>query len=600
MDAPPPPPPAPGLPEEVRIAKGMCFADQNACTAAMRKYAAKHRMTVKLATEHRGGSMLTYVCAGGEQCRFKVTALRSRRPSQSGYFINHCNLAHNMCVGRIKLTASQLRDDDLLRALVESDPSVSGRAIVEHVKRLRGGDLSIYEAYRARNLILDDLYGSVEESYRKLESLVQTWQRKNPTSLVDYAFDVNGEFVRAFIAHPYAASYSACGQKVAGVDGAFSQYGKHQSVRMVLVGRDGDNTNIVLGVAVCAAESEQNCEWFLRCCMRAVPDLNVMPLFADRESGIMSALEKMHVLTLRYCTRHIYESVMEEFKGKCPADMEEALYRVQAARNEAEYDQALNKLASTHPDIAACIRGIGPEHWVLCTALRSSRLYGWRSTNFTESQAASEPRQTLPFQFLQSYMEKLMCEAYSRREQVARSWRSDGHELTKFARDKLDEEAASAGYCTVLPSQPDVMLVHDTRVRPVHNRKVDIKARTCTCTTFDQYGIPCKHFIAALNFLKRPAERFTVLDYCYTIDAYSALYGAGAAAGIDLVLTEELTSNAAHHPPLSSSEPRKKKERLFPTRAGTKVRRTSRCTTCGQAGHNKRSCPSTEPRREDA
>jgi len=144
------------------------------------------------------------------------------------------------------------------------------------------------------------------------------------------------------------------------------------------------------------------------------------------------------------------------------------------------------------------------------------------------------------------------------------------------------------------------MLVHDTRVRPVHNRKVDIKARTCTCTTFDQYGIPCKHFIAALNFLKRPAERFTVLDYCYTIDAYSALYGAGAAAGIDLVLTEELTSNAAHHPPLSSSEPRKKKERLFPTRAGTKVRRTSRCTTCGQAGHNKRSCPSTEPRREDA
>ncbi|OWZ19893.1 hypothetical protein PHMEG_0005779 [Phytophthora megakarya] len=38
-----------------------------------------------------------------------------------------------------------------------------------------------------------------------------------------------------------------------------------------------------------------------------------------------------------------------------------------------------------HKDIGSYIRAIEPEHWVLYTALRSCRLYGWRSTNFVSA-----------------------------------------------------------------------------------------------------------------------------------------------------------------------------------------------------------------------
>ncbi|EGZ21308.1 hypothetical protein PHYSODRAFT_329288 [Phytophthora sojae] len=153
MELPPPPPPptshlAQG-PADDTITEGTCFPDQKSCTKALRKYAATHGMTIKLDPKHHGGAMLTYKCDGGDQCRFTVVALRSQRQASSGYFISHCNLAHNMCIGRSKLTASQVRNDELIRSLVASDPSIGGKVIVDHVKRMRGGYLPLSDVQTA-------------------------------------------------------------------------------------------------------------------------------------------------------------------------------------------------------------------------------------------------------------------------------------------------------------------------------------------------------------------------------------------------------------------------------------------------------------------
>ncbi|KAH7476879.1 uncharacterized protein KRP23_7554 [Phytophthora ramorum] len=93
---------------DVSITKGMCFPDQKSCTKVLRKYAAANGMTIKLLATLHGGSMVTYKCDGGDECRFEVMALRSKRQSQSGYFISRCNLMHNKCVGRSKRTALYL------------------------------------------------------------------------------------------------------------------------------------------------------------------------------------------------------------------------------------------------------------------------------------------------------------------------------------------------------------------------------------------------------------------------------------------------------------------------------------------------------------
>ncbi|GMF65841.1 unnamed protein product [Phytophthora lilii] len=376
-----------------------------------------------------------------------------------------------MCSGSLKLTASQVREDTAIQELVASDPNIAGRIILEHLKRLRGATVSLSEVYRARNLILNDMFGSWEDGFQKLESLVTVWKTKNPTSYVDCKFNANGEFVRVFISHPYAPLYEMHGQKVAGVDRAILKHGKYQSDHLALVGRDGDKNNIILGIAVCASESEDNYEWFFRCCLSAGVKLNEMPLFSDRRPGVMAALYKLNVATSRFCTGHIFHNIQENFKTKVPPDMDTLLYRVQAATSNDEYNRLLNTLELTHKDIAAYIRSIDPEQWVLYTALRSSRLYGWRSTNFAGYQdaAASEPRGTLPFQFLQYYMAKFMEDAYNFRSRDARSWLQEGHTLTKYARDKLKDASKAAGFCMVLPTDDSRAFVHDTR-----NKQTDL------------------------------------------------------------------------------------------------------------------------------
>ncbi|POM61463.1 hypothetical protein PHPALM_29512 [Phytophthora palmivora] len=148
----------------------------------MRQFAVSHNMVVKLAAENRGGAKLKYQRASGGDCHFEVTRRRSQGQARSGYFISHCNFVHNTCTGRSRLTASQVREDELIRSLVASDPRISGRVLVEHIKRIRGATISLNEAYRSRTLILEELYGSLEEVVQKLETLLLMWKTKNPTS----------------------------------------------------------------------------------------------------------------------------------------------------------------------------------------------------------------------------------------------------------------------------------------------------------------------------------------------------------------------------------------------------------------------------------
>ncbi|POM78710.1 Tetratricopeptide TPR_2 repeat protein [Phytophthora palmivora] len=148
-------PPAPVVDAD-SIVTGACFPDQKSCTKAMRQYAVSHNMVVKLAAEIRGGAMLKYQCAGGGDCRFEVTRLRSQGQARSGYLISH---------------SSQVQEDELIQSLVASDPRISGRVLVEPIERIRGATTSLNAAYRYRTFIFEELYGSLQ-GVEKLESLL--------------------------------------------------------------------------------------------------------------------------------------------------------------------------------------------------------------------------------------------------------------------------------------------------------------------------------------------------------------------------------------------------------------------------------------------
>ncbi|KAK9929543.1 hypothetical protein M0R45_026638 [Rubus argutus] len=51
---------------------------------------------------------------------------------------------------------------------------------------------------------------------------------------------------------------------------------------------------------------------------------------------------------------------------------------------------------------------------------------------------------------------------------------------------------------------------------------VDLEARTCACRRWDLSGIPCKHDVAAINFMRMKPEDF--VHECYLKKTYMAIY----------------------------------------------------------------------------
>ncbi|OWZ05273.1 hypothetical protein PHMEG_00022665 [Phytophthora megakarya] len=51
---------------------------------------------------------------------------------------------------------------------------------------------------------------------------------------------------------------------------------------LILVGRDGNNENILLAVSVVPSEDTANCQWFMLNCMKAGIQMSGTPVFMDR------------------------------------------------------------------------------------------------------------------------------------------------------------------------------------------------------------------------------------------------------------------------------------------------------------------------------
>ncbi|OWZ01211.1 LOW QUALITY PROTEIN: hypothetical protein PHMEG_00027454 [Phytophthora megakarya] len=67
----------------------------------------------------------------------------------------------------------------------------------------------------------------------------------------------------------------------------------------------------------------------------------------------------------------------------------------------------------------------------------------------------------------------------------------------------------------------------------------------------------------------RGIEKYACVDACYTIEAYTNLYGSGQQR-IQLVLPEELIVNGDHWPPkLAEKKKGKKRDRRFPSKGDT-------------------------------
>lgn len=332
----------------------------------------------------------------------------------NGYIISTFDLSHKGCSGSAKPTQRQIASLEVVKAAVSANGALPAKQLIDQTKALSGLECSRRMAYRARDVIVESCNGDYLIGFQRMESLLQLFCEKNSGSTFDVQFDSDNRFQRAFLSHPYAGLHFKYGQQIVGVDGTFMKHGLYDSTMLLLVGRTGNNNNVTIAVGLCNSENGQNCAWFIQHCITSGLSQLSIPVFIDRGTSLISALEGAQFLNIFYCTRHILGNVKSIFRGLVTSDIERLVWALQASESEEEYEARLVALGVTHPTIADYLKSIPVERWVLYCNLSKTKLYGWRTTNFVESQnrAALEIRQQHPFTVFNETMERWMVDRF--------------------------------------------------------------------------------------------------------------------------------------------------------------------------------------------
>ncbi|KAF4128134.1 SWIM zinc finger domain-containing protein [Phytophthora infestans] len=335
--------------------------------------------------------------------------------------------------------------------------------------------------YRVREVLMEDTSLDYAEGCKRVQSLLVLFKRGNPTSYIDIEYTADNRFRRAFLSHPDVHLLGETSQAVIGLDGAFLKHKGADNTILIFVGRNGNLENIILAVAICPSEDE-------------------------------------------YCTWHIIGNMNAKFRGQVTQYVENWVWGVQGAVSKPDFE---SKIA------AFAIAG-------LSTSMFCPKRYtdGERQTSWSRRTPRLFTIEVGIQLFFQYFTEKWMLTKLKRFDQ-ARKWLDAGKKVTPKTKESMSEQAENARYHDISLSNEDVGFVRDMRGFPPVRRRVKLLERTCTCSFFYQYGIPCSHIYSMLAFIDQPERIFDFFDRCYLVETYMRANDA-ATSNIELVLDDHI------------------------------------------------------------
>lgn len=270
------------------------------------------------------------------------------------------------------------------------------------------------------------------------------------------------------------------------------------------------------------------------------------------------------------------------------------VWAAQAATSAIAFEAELQKLQRVNTKAASYLRAIPVGSWALYPHMTQRPLFGWRTTNFVESEQAKslnlKPRMMLPFEFFKTYATILMGDVFKRSQQVQR-WEKAGRLITPRAEAKFQTQLKEAEEYTSVGSDEHVAYV--SRVtQPLKQRLVDTTNKSCSCETWLQLKIPCRHLIAALNGRGVLPEISVLAGACYQVATYKTTLGA-----LRIPEDPQLVSDPSVLPAKYIRQAGRPKKRRIRSRGegGDRVRRPYKCGKCGSTdGHNRATCRFSE------
>ncbi|RZC70936.1 hypothetical protein C5167_034097 [Papaver somniferum] len=430
-------------------------------------------------------------------------------------------------------------------------------------------------AWKARNLVLESLYGNYKESYNEVPAFCKMFTKCNDGSVAKFTFDtVNNTFESMTLSfEPAMRGWRKACRGVIGLD-ACHLTGEYGGVLMVATALDGQNGLVMLGIM------------HLKDAILAHPVK--VSFISDRQKGLLEAVGIVfpghhH----RYCWRHLYKNFKKDYKG---LELYSSLWNAAKAYKEKHFQEHFDNIVKQSAAAGAYLSREDPATWSRAF-FNPIHCCEHMNNNFSESfnNMINKMRNKPIIMIGIMYANLVMGTWYNRRTESA-SW-VDGNlvptavtlikKMLEFVTD-YGVDPCVAGELYMVTSPKNSVFT------------VNILAKTCSCLQWQLRGFPCMHAVSALHSI-RPQWRKYCSDY-YSVENYKATYAPTFAPLDDKSEWVQPNMNKKILNPPHSRKPGRPKSKRVRSYDEPRVEKTKRrCGKCGNVtNHNKRTCAGGE------
>ncbi|KAH6769872.1 hypothetical protein C2S52_014675 [Perilla frutescens var. hirtella] len=518
------------------------------------------------------------ICKENETCPFKLVA-----SSKGGLWMvtkledNHtCWL--DLTRNAPRKLSSRVIANLFKKRILDEGSILKPRAMIAEILWEYGIDVEYSVALRARNLAIEMVYGSHDQSFTVLPAYLEMLKRSNPDTVYDLETDGDDRFMYTFVALGVCrVAFSVCMRPVIAIDGTHLE-GKTKGILFVAVTKDGNEQCFPLAIGVGPIENDAAWTWFMERFKRAFGDRDDLVIVSDQHVSIKNVVKAVYPTAVhRLCYYHIAKNLIRAGRHVISMFKSAAF-----AYREEKFLKYLSMISSSRAEVYNTLLNIGVHRWARSQS--PSRRYSFMTSNAAECfNARLLWARRLPIcsliEVVRDVIEKWFDE---RRAKIV----SRDHILTEFAYTKL--------YKQVEMSHQYGVRCHNAHLYKVqkHDKSflVDLHMRTCECGEFQLDQIPCSHAAAAIR-----SAGHAIYDYVDMYFKQVTLCLAYHDRVRSVPSQDEWTISSSFKvcPPKSVPQASRPKEGRYHSAgegSSTRSRRQQVCSRCGGTGHNMKKC----------
>ncbi|GMJ11147.1 MUSTANG 7 [Hibiscus trionum] len=558
---------------------GQRFSGVQEFRESLRKYAVAHQFAFKY--KKNDSHRVTVKCKV-EGCPWRIHA--SRLSTTQLICIKKMNPTHT-CGGSALAGGHQATRSwvaSIIKERLKDFPDYKPKDIVNDIKQEYGIQLNYSQAWRAKEIAMEQLQGSYKDAYSQLPSLCDRIMETNPGSLATFTTKEDSSFHRLFISFHASLSGFVGGCRPLLFLDSIPLKSKYQGMLLTATAADGDDGVFPVAFAVVDAETNDNWHWFLLQLNSAVSTSCPLTFIADRQKGLRESISEIfkgsyHGYCLRYLTEELVRDLDGQFSQEVKSIMIEDVYRAASAPKPEDFHASVESIKSISLDAYNWIMQSEPQNWA--NSFFQGARYNHMTSNFGELfySWASDAHELPITQMVDVIRGNIMELIYTRRTE-SDHWLT---RLTPSMEEKLEKESLEVHSFQVLLTTGSIF-----EVQGESTEVVDMDRWDCSCKGWQLTGLPCCHAIAVISCIEQ-----SPYDYCsryFATESYRMTYAESIQPipNVDSPMLND-SSQALVTPPTRRPPGRPTTKKVGPQEV---MKRQLLCSRCKGLGHNKATC----------